>query len=168
VLTDIFMNQETTRIADQLRRALDGDAWHGPSLKELLDGVNAEQASRRPLATGHTIWEIALHIEVYLAAGARVAAGGVMPVIFHTPDDWRGVAEANNAAWASTVQSVFDSGQRAADAIERFSDERLSDTVPGRDYDFYYLFHGLVQHSLFHGGQIAMLKRAVMALGEAR
>jgi hypothetical protein len=162
------MNQETKRIADQLRRALGGDAWHGPSLKELLDGVSAEQASLRPLPTGHTIWEIALHIEVYLAAGARVAAGGVMPVIFQTPDDWRSVADPGVGAWGTAVETLFESGQRAADAIERFPDARLGDVVPGRDYDFYYLFHGLVQHSLFHGGQIAMLKRAVLSFGKAR
>ena len=42
-------------------------------------------------------------------------------------------------------------------------DARLQDTVPGRQYDFYYLFHGIVQHSLYHGGQIAMLKKAMSA-----
>ncbi len=50
---------------------------------------------------------------------------------------------------------------RLAGAIEGFADARLEEVVPGREYDFYYLFHGIVQHSLYHGGQIAMLKRAV-------
>ena len=49
----------------------------------------------------------------------------------------------------------------AALSIEGFGDSRLKDIVPGRQYDFYFLFHGIVQHSLYHGGQIAMLKRAV-------
>jgi len=50
-----------------------------------------------------------------------------------------------------------------AAAIEDFDDAKLQDTVPGRQYDFYYLFHGIVQHSLYHGGQIAMLKKALSA-----
>ena len=34
---------ETARIADQLRRAFQGNAWHGDSLLEILNGVTAAQ-----------------------------------------------------------------------------------------------------------------------------
>jgi len=38
---------ETARIAEQLERTWEGDAWHGPSLKELTDGLTAKQAAAR-------------------------------------------------------------------------------------------------------------------------
>ena len=41
---------EVKRIADQLERAFEGGAWHGPSVREVLDGVTAEQALSRPLS----------------------------------------------------------------------------------------------------------------------
>jgi hypothetical protein len=41
---------ESTSIADQLRRAFDGGAWHGPALLELLKDVNAATAAAKPLA----------------------------------------------------------------------------------------------------------------------
>src|SRR5256885_1288552 len=63
------MNSESLRISDQLRRAFTGEAWHGPSLHELLAGITAEQARTRPLPSGHTIWELVLHIELW----ARIA-----------------------------------------------------------------------------------------------
>jgi hypothetical protein len=53
---------EIHRIADQLKRSLEGEAWHGPALRELLSGVTAKQAAARPLAGAHSIWEIVLHI----------------------------------------------------------------------------------------------------------
>ena len=37
-------------IADQLQRSYSGEAWHGPSVQELLTGVTAEKALARPLA----------------------------------------------------------------------------------------------------------------------
>jgi hypothetical protein len=86
-----------------------------------------------------------------------------MPKIDQTPRDWREPHEAGDRAWTTAVENLFGSGNRLASGIQLFPDERLHDIVPGRDYDFYYLFHGVVQHSLFHGGQIAMLKRAVQA-----
>ncbi len=52
-------------------------------------------------------------------------------------------------------------GKELAAAVEKFGDERLGETVPGRNYAFYNLFHGIVQHSIYHGGQIAILKKAL-------
>jgi len=57
--------EETKRIADQLQRAFEGEAWHGPSLRELLAEVSAEKAASRPLALAHNIWEIVLHVAAW-------------------------------------------------------------------------------------------------------
>ena len=62
---------EIDRILDQLKRAYEGDAWHGPSVKEALAGVTAEQAQARPLRNAHSIWELAQHIAVWEDAGRR-------------------------------------------------------------------------------------------------
>ena len=53
---------EVNRIRDQLRRAFEGQAWHGPAVMELLDGVTAKQAATRPVVAVHTMWELVLHI----------------------------------------------------------------------------------------------------------
>jgi hypothetical protein len=56
---------EVERIQDQLDRSFRGPAWHGPSLMELLRGVDATRAARRPLPHAHSIWEITLHVSVW-------------------------------------------------------------------------------------------------------
>jgi hypothetical protein len=38
-------------------------------------------------------------------------------------------------------------------------ESRLAEQVPGKDYDFYHMLHGAVQHALYHAGQIALLKK---------
>ena len=48
-------------LLDTVKRSFDGDAWHGPSVKEVLDGVD-EEAAKRKLPGVHSIWELALHI----------------------------------------------------------------------------------------------------------
>ena len=156
-----FMNTECLRIADQLRRAFTGEPWHGSPLRELLAGITAKQACERPLPSGHTIWELVLHIEVYVQAACEVVSGVPMPKIYATPSDWPPVSDTSAAEWNAATGRLFQSAEQLAKGIEGFTDERLTDTVPGREYDFYYLFHGIVQHSLYHGGQIAMLKKAV-------
>ena len=155
------MTTECLRIADQLRRAFTGEPWHGSPLRELLAGIAAKQACQRPLPAAHTIWELVLHFEVYVQAACEVVGGVPMPQIYGTPPDWRPVLDNSAAAWSAATDRLFQSAERLAKGIEGFTDERLMDTVPGREYDFYYLFHGIVQHSLYHAGQIALLKKAV-------
>jgi hypothetical protein len=52
------MTSEIARIDDELRRAYEGGAWHGPALREVLAGVSSETAAERPVPGGHTIWEM--------------------------------------------------------------------------------------------------------------
>lgn len=156
-----LMTTECARIADQLRRAFQGAAWHGPSLKELLEKVSAEQAAERPVANSHSIWELASHIEVWTKAAFQSIDGVPMPKIVGTVEDWPAAPQPGAGAWSERTRSLFATGEALAAAIEKFGDHRLSETVPGRPkYDFYFLFHGVVQHSLYHAGQIALLKKA--------
>jgi hypothetical protein len=162
--TTIATSTECTRIAEQLRRAFGGDAWHGPSLGELLADVNHQQAVSRPLAAAHSIWELALHISVW-TAHARASMKGVAmpPFVEKMPQEqnWPEIKDSGPSAWKQTVDNTLREGRGLATAIESFGDERLGETVPGRDYAFYNLFHGIVQHSIYHGGQIAILKKAL-------
>ena len=160
------MNTECSRIADQLRRAFSGNAWHGPALRELLANVTAEQAVASPLPAAHSIWELVLHIEVWAHAAREATKGTPMPKIVGTEEDWRSAGN-SAAAWTSTQDRLFSTAEQLAQAVERFGDDRLQEIVPGRKYDFYYLFHGIVQHSLYHGGQIGMLKKAVVSSAAA-
>lgn len=62
---------EASRIADQLNRAFSGDAWHGDSLLEVLEGVGADRAAARPVPDAHSIWELVLHITAWDRAVLR-------------------------------------------------------------------------------------------------
>jgi hypothetical protein len=157
------MNSESLRIADQLRRAFGGDAWHGSPLSDLVAGIAAEQACARPLPSAHSIWELILHIDVYVRVAFEATQGVAMPKLYSTAKDWPAVRDDSEAAWLTAKDRLFENAERLAQAVEGFDDAKLQNTVPGRQYDFYYLFHGIVQHSLYHGGQIAMLKKAVSA-----
>ena len=64
-------DQELAGIIDDLERGYDGDAWHGPPLRKVLDGVTAEAASARPIPGGHSIWEIVVHLSAWDDVVAR-------------------------------------------------------------------------------------------------
>jgi len=149
---------ETERIADQLRRAYEGNAWHGPSLGEVLAGVTAEQAIARPIAAAHSIWEIVLHIAQWELVVARRLAGEVT-VQVPPEEDWPRVHATHEEAWHETLQALKQGNRRLREAIARFPETKLAETVPGSNDTFYAILHGVVQHDLYHAGQIALLKK---------
>ena len=81
------MKNEAERIADQLKRAFDGQAWHGPSLKESLEGVTVAQAVAHPIPAAHSTWELVAHIAAWEDVVARRLSGEavaeVMRIIDH-------------------------------------------------------------------------------------
>jgi len=150
---------ETARIVDQLDRAYHGPAWHGPALGEILAGVTAEAAARRPLPGAHNIWEIVLHIATWEAIVTRRIQGEEIPTL--PPDqDWPAARETSEAAWQQALAALAEA-QRALEAeISAMDDSRLREKVLGeRVYQIYTMLHGVVQHNLYHAGQIALLKK---------
>jgi uncharacterized damage-inducible protein DinB len=156
------MNSESARIADQLRRAFRGEAWHGPSLLDLLAEITPQQARARPMRSAHNIWELVMHVDIYLQVGLEATQGTPMPKMYGTEKDWPALPAGSAEGWFDAQDKLFQDAEKLALAIEKFDDAKLTDAAPGRSYDFYYLFHGIVQHSLYHGGQIAILKKATL------
>jgi len=155
------MNTECNRIAYQLASAINGEAWYGESLRQILEGVSAKQAESHPIAKIHSIWELVLHIEAWVNFGLGAVRGKPIPPWPAMPKelDWPPVTPAGEAAWQQAVQSLFAAHLKLVEAIKAFGDDRLEETVPGRTYNFYRLFQGATQHAVYHSGQIALLKK---------
>jgi uncharacterized damage-inducible protein DinB len=156
------MHDETSRIADQLRRAFAGEAWHGPAVLELLEGVTAAQAAARPVARAHTIWELTLHIAVWDDVARRRMRG---EVVQPTPaEDYPPIPDTSASAWELTRAHLRRTHDALLEAVSALPDARLAEKVPGKEPDYYtlyYMLHGIAQHELYHGGQIALLKKAL-------
>lgn len=151
---------EAARIADQLRRAFDGEAWHGDSLFEILKGVTAAQAAKRPIHSAHSIWELVLHIAAW--DGAVLRRMGGVAVTLSDPENFPPVEDASEATWRKALAETRRVHEELVAAVAALPDSRLSEQVPGKEgayYTFYYMLHGLVQHELYHAGQIALLKK---------
>jgi uncharacterized damage-inducible protein DinB len=151
-------SSEGARIAELLRRAFDGDAWHGPSLLEILKDIDAPTAVARPLNDVHSIWELVLHIAVWdRVAGIRLT-GKISQPIGSANFPFAPVSP-TEAAWQAAIEETKQAHNALVKTIAGLSDQRLLNRVPGKKYDFYYMLHGIAQHELYHAGQIAILKK---------
>ena len=153
---------ETDRIRNQFERAFDGEAWHGPSVRSLLDGVTAEQAAAHPISGAHSIWQLTLHIAAWEDACRRRLEGD--PAQLSDAEDYPPITDTSQAAWESAKAKLIDVHRRLLDAISATDDSRLDQPIINsaetKFSTVYVTLHGGVQHSLYHAGQIAILKKA--------
>jgi uncharacterized damage-inducible protein DinB len=154
---------EVDRIRDQFRRAFDGEAWHGPSVLALLNGVTAQQAAAHPIPGAHSIWQLTQHIEAWERACLRRLNGD--PARLTDEEDFRPVNDTSEAAWESAKQELTNTHRELLDAIGKLDESRLNEpiiTSSTTSYSSVYVtLHGGVQHDLYHAGQIAILKKAL-------
>ena len=154
---------EVERIADQLRRAFEGEAWHGPSVLKLLEGIEATQAAAHPIPAAHSIWELVLHIAAWKDAGKRRLEGDRARLT--DAEDWPSVTDTTEQAWKGTRQKLIDCQTKLLDAVSRLDESRLDEPIikdPSTPFSSVYVtLQGVVQHDLYHAGQIAILKKAL-------
>lgn len=145
-------------IIDELRRIHDGDPWHGPSLREVLKGVSAEQATGRALPGAHSIWELVRHVTAWENVIRRRLEGEAV----EEPDegDFPPVESNDEAAWAQALARLDGEHARLIEVVSGLPDSALSEPVPGRDYTVRFQIASAVRHVVYHTGQIALLKKS--------
>jgi uncharacterized damage-inducible protein DinB len=148
---------EVNRILDQLSRAFEGEAWHGPAVLEILRETTALQAAARTLNGAHTIWETALHISAWLWACRRRLEGDRAQLA--ESEDWPVVTNSDDEAWQEVIVGMKQALDELRSAIARLDDSRLDQPIIEGMSSVYVTLHGVIQHSLYHAGQMAILKK---------
>ena len=150
---------EIERIVDQLTRAFEGEAWHGPSVLEIIEGITPHQAAARPLDGTHSIWELVLHIAAWENVIVRRLIGDRAQL--PTEENWPPVTATDDVAWEQTKLNLKLGHQELRSAIAGLDESRLDQPIIEGMSSVYVQLHGIIQHDLYHAGQIALLKKAV-------
>jgi uncharacterized damage-inducible protein DinB len=155
---------ELTRILDQLQREHDGDPWHGSPMMAILDGIDATRAARAPIAGGHSIWELVLHVTGWKREVARRVGGA--PAGEPAAGDWPAVGDPTEARWRAAIDDLGAAHRELISAVQTLAEARLFEPTNdprnrplGTGVSYYVLLHGAVQHDVYHAGQMALLKK---------
>jgi uncharacterized damage-inducible protein DinB len=150
---------EIERIRDLLYYTYQGGCWHGPGLKQNLDGVTAEQAASRPIGEGHSIWEIVRHVTAWINEVIQTLDGETYQTL-PAEQDWPPLAADDIAAWES-AKAILDSSMDAlCSEVMELDESKLDENVPGQEFSYYWLLNGVVHHNTYHSGQIGILRKA--------
>jgi uncharacterized damage-inducible protein DinB len=157
---------EIDRIVDELQREYDDDPWHGSPLKSILEGLTASQAAAKPLPSAHSIWELVLHITAWKREVRKRLSGA--PASDPEEGDWPAPGKQTDETWNEALKKLDAAHTRLIAVIREIPESRLFEATNdprnrplGTGVSYYVLLHGIVQHDVYHSGQIAILKKAL-------
>ncbi len=151
------------RIAEILHNAFAAEPWHGHSLEVILKDVTPEEAAARPVKGAHSILELVLHMAAW-AGEAAARAEGRAP----QPPEEGDYPPTEGVSWDVARHRLAKAHARLMEVVTRFPEARLGEMVGatrdaplGTGVSFERLFLGVAEHYAYHGGQVAILKRAL-------
>ena len=139
-----------------LKEGYEGDPWHGRSIKSLLSEVNAEMGLKKPSANAHSIAELVYHMLTWRDFTiSRLRPEDGLDSAYFEKMDWRKLDLTKTETWTKGLALLEESQQKLVTLLEEYNDSILSEQVEERKYNFRNLLYGLVQHDVYHAGQIA-------------
>jgi uncharacterized damage-inducible protein DinB len=146
------VSQETQKTADAYRAVTIRGAWYGPTIAELIAKIPLELATTPPVPGAHSISELLQHLLLWNERIRNTSEGHPMPR-WEAEKEW---AE-SPVPWKELVTRWNKSRDLLEERIRNFPAADLTKQVPGRDYPYETMLHGIVQHAIYHSGQIAMV-----------
>ena len=154
------MKSENSRIQQLLQNSWDGNMWHGTNLKEILAGIDAEKAFRKPAAGSHNIYELVMHMHCWRNFVCEHLNGNVdFNVELNSVLDWPVNYVATEAGWINALALLEKSQSELMERFAKFEEDQLDRSMHGRKFSWYDFLHGMIHHDIYHSAQIAILKK---------
>lgn len=159
------MKSEINDLLEKLEDSFNGDPWYGESLMHKLENIDFEIANSTPEGISNSIANLVQHIinwRVYLIEKLK---GNVEYAIeLNTSSDWSNVEINSKGDWTKLKSALEDTQDEITGLLQVNDDEFLELQVPGRSYNFKFLIEGIIQHDIYHTGQIAIVARQASVL----
>lgn len=152
-------------LSGRLRRTITGPMWHGPSLREALEGMTVAEAVERPLRSMRTVWEIVLHVTAR-AERARLRMDGLGLEEPTPEEDWPKMpSPCSAAAWEQSQIQMANAYRSMAVRVCEVMSSGFLKVVEKQSYNIATMADGVAEHGAYHAGQIVLLRKEIKVRG---
>jgi uncharacterized damage-inducible protein DinB len=153
------MNKEVLLVAEQLKEAYEGAPWFGRNIKTLLEEAGRGDVFQKP-NDQHSILELLWHMILWREFTiSRIRFDDSKRMQYWEENDWRKLDHSDKTLWQKGLQLFAQVHNELVEVLQQQNDDLLIKPVPGRKYNFRKLLHGIVQHDIYHTGQIAYVMK---------
>ena len=151
-MKDTFLLSQS--LIGQLQEVFDGSPWYGDSLKDKLQVIRKE--AKEPVDLNKVASYVQHLINWRQFVIKKLTGDAAFDIVLNTEADWANITIKQYKDWDQLLEELTHSQQQLISHIEKVSDEEMRSQIPGKNYGFEHMVHGLVQHEVYHTGQIAV------------
>ncbi len=150
----------TSQITKHFREIHFGGNWTCSNLKDNLKGITWQQATTQVYAL-NTIATLTYHVNYYVDAVIKVLEGKALNAkdensFSHPPIN-------SQQDWDNLVNKALSDAEKFANLLEKLPDHKLWEDFTDKKYGIYYRnLHGIIEHTHYHLGQIAIIKKIIL------
>jgi len=154
------------QIAKHFREVHFGTNWTWSNLKQHLDGVDWKQATAK-IDSLNTIVALVFHINYYVSTILKVLEGATLDA--HDKYSFDHPPINSQEDWEQLLNKTWSDAERLAPLIEQLPENKLWETFVEEKYGNYYRnFHGVIEHTHYHLGQIVVIKKLLAGKAETK
>jgi len=139
----------------QLNEIQDGSLWFDQCFKEKIVTLSDAEALTRPIPQVHSVAEHISHIVAWRKE-CLLRFKGQRTDLMNSADDWQDNIRLSKTGWSNLKNVFYESTVTLIHALENQDDNYLETRFADTDYNFHYLIEGIIQHDLYHLGQIGI------------
>jgi uncharacterized damage-inducible protein DinB len=149
---------EIDRILKHYDGVLTGDAWHGDPVWKVLGDIPAETAAARPVNSAHSIWEIVAHMTFWEGVVIQRLHGQRAGLVEEL--NFPATPKPTEENWRKTLEEFRKSNRLFREALANLDPAKVDDLTAAGKRTYYGEAHGILEHHVYHLGQIALLKKS--------
>src|SRR6185369_5860936 len=153
------MRKQIGHIISTLHTVVEGEPWFGKSVMPLLHEVDPTIVYKKPNDNSHSLIELIYHMITWAEFTLkRIDKEEDGDILEFEKMDWR-VIDFNGHTWEKAVAQFKVTNDLIIEALQAKNDDFLNEKVDYREYNFRFLLNGLIQHNIYHAGQIAYVRK---------
>ena len=153
------MNNEIRSLIKNLQEVVNGEPWYGQSVNAISKTINAKNVYKKPSENSHSLIQLLYHMNIWAEFTLAQIENKVTDVTVFEKKDWIEIDPAEHT-WEKGMKQFNSFHEEIISELQKRTDDLLDGAVEFRDYNFRYLLNGLIQHDIYHLGQIVYLNKS--------
>lgn len=154
------MKSRINKIISNFKTVYASEPWYGDSLQSILKNVNPKTIFSKAGENSHSIAELLAHIIDCRDFTLRSISGDDNSELSQTKSfNWKRIDNNENTAWQSLLGALEKNQNEILNILQQSGDDLLDEKVHGKNYNNDFLLEGIIQHDIYHIGQISILNR---------
>jgi uncharacterized damage-inducible protein DinB len=148
------------RLVFNAQHVFNGKPWYGISVMEKIKSIDYQIVNDKPMRASRSIAEIIGHMIKWKSfAIEKLNYNEAFDIKIDSEGDWPGIVVKDESDWQNLIIKLKEKQGALIATLKKKDSMDLNHKAKGRAYDLHTLSEGIIQHDIYHLGQIAILHK---------